>query len=204
MKEVLKRLKFVQDSELNKISDLNLTLKPQNPHSLFIGCCDSRVLPSNIVGSGPGDIFTIKNIANIIPPLNQSSENCSTIAALEYAVLELDVKNIIVCGHSNCGGCAALTATKEDLLQMPNLYKWLSFSQDALLHVENFNDPEMIEKENVIQQLRHLLSYPYVIESVEKGDINLLGIYYHLKNGKIDVYNEEKEAFLSLDEVYER
>ena len=204
MKEILKRLKISQDDNSNKLTDFEGILDSQSPHTFFVGCCDSRVLPTRILGGGPGDIFVMKNIANMVPPLNQSSQNCSTVAALEYAVLELEVKNIVVCGHSNCGGCAALNVSQDDLSLMPNLYNWLSLSQDSLLNSGDLSSAELIEKENIIQQLRHLRSYPYVIESVEKGDINLLGIYYHLGKGTIEVFDQKKEKFFLLDDIYEK
>jgi len=88
----------------------------QNPHTLFIGCSDSRVAPNLITNSMPGDLFIIRNIANIVPPFRQSSEYLSTTSAIEYAINILHVRSIVVCGHSNCGGCKALGAEKNDAI----------------------------------------------------------------------------------------
>jgi len=82
--------------------------KEQKPHTLFIGCSDSRVVPTLITHAHPGELFMVRNIANIVPPFAQSKHDFSTAAAIEYAVQILGVETIVVCGHSNCGGCAAL------------------------------------------------------------------------------------------------
>ncbi len=103
----------------------------QNPHSLFIGCSDSRVVPSLITKTLPGELFVVRNIANLVPPYRNVNEFLSTTSAIEYAVNILCVKNIVVCGHSNCGGCRALYMSDDDLKDIPHTKKWLELAEGA-------------------------------------------------------------------------
>ena len=103
----------------------------QNPHTLFIGCSDSRVVPSLITKTLPGELFVVRNIANLVPPYRNVSEFLATTSAIEYAVNILSVKNIVVCGHSNCGGCRALYMADEDLKDIPHTKKWLELAEGA-------------------------------------------------------------------------
>lgn len=101
----------------------------QKPHTLFIGCSDSRLVPSLITSTIPGELFIIRNIANIIPPYKKGNNFPATSAAIEYAVLSLEVENIIVCGHSNCGGCASLYKTEEQMKDLAHTNLWLELAR---------------------------------------------------------------------------
>ncbi|KUO69800.1 MAG: carbonic anhydrase, partial [Desulfosporosinus sp. BRH_c37] len=111
----------------------------QEPHTLFITCSDSRVVPQLITKSLPGELFVVRNIANIIPKYKESHEyvatTSATTAAIEYAVNILKVKSIIICGHSNCGGCSAIHYPDEVLEKIPATKKWLELAENVKTRV---------------------------------------------------------------------
>lgn len=175
----------------------------QNPHTLFIGCSDSRVVPTMITNTFPGEIFVIRNIANIVPVFRISNEFLATTSAIEYAVKILNVENIIICGHSNCGGCNALYLSDEELDIIPNTRKWLDLAKTAkekvLEIIPDRNDIAarewMTEQINVIEQIKHLFSYPFVKEKFQEGKLKIYGWHYIIETGEIFCYNKEKSYF---------
>lgn len=175
----------------------------QQPHTLFIACSDSRVDPNMITGTLPGELFIIRNIANLVPPYRKTSEYLATTSAIEYAVLSLGVENIIVCGHSNCGGCGACLKSAEFLAEMPHTRKWLELAhpvRDRVLQEIPEDDPEarewMMEQANVVEQLKHLIGYPYIREKVLAGQLALSGWHYIIETGEVFIYDKDVGAFL--------
>lgn len=175
----------------------------QKPHTLFITCSDSRVDPNMITGTLPGELFIIRNIANLVPPYRETSEYLATTSAIEYAVLSLGVENIIVCGHSNCGGCAACLKPAEELATMPHTRKWLELAhpvRERVLQEIPAEDPEarewMMEQANVVEQLKHLMAYPYIWQRAISGKLTLSGWHYIIETGEIFIYNKEVGEFL--------
>ena len=180
--------------------------REQNPHTLFIGCSDSRVVPSLITKTLPGELFIIRNIANIVPPWRESGEYLATTSAIEYAVIKLNVENIIICGHSNCGGCSALYLEKEELDKIPHTKKWLSLAFSAKEHVENIlldNDfaarEWLTEQANILEQMKHFLSWPFIAEKYKQGTLQLSGWHYIIETGEIFSYNKEKKFFEKIN-----
>ena len=181
--------------------------KKQSPHSLFIGCSDSRVVPHLITKTLPGELFIIRNIANVVPFYRASEEYLSTTSAVEYAVKMLNVENIIVCGHSNCGGCNALYMSEEELANTPHTKKWLELARPVREKIEK--DPELMkdavkrewvtEQLNIVEQMNHLLSYPYIRERYDKQEINILGWYYLIETGEIFNYEKDDKVFKKIE-----
>jgi carbonic anhydrase len=176
--------------------------RKQTPHSLFIGCSDSRVVPELITQTRPGELFMIRNIANIVPPYRKTEDFVATTSAIEYAVQVLNVETIVVCGHSNCGGCAALHTNPKELQHIPNVARWLQVSSEVKERVKNQTvegSPEerewLTEQINILVQMRNLLTYPYIRERYESGAINILGWYYIIETGEIFNFNDTTEAF---------
>ncbi|MFA5971227.1 MAG: carbonic anhydrase [Lentimicrobiaceae bacterium] len=176
--------------------------KEQKPHTLFIGCSDSRVVPNMITASMPGELFIVRNIANIVPPYQQSGEYLAAISAIEFAVEALEVENIVVCGHSNCGGCAALFKPAEYFDKLPHTRKWIELALPikekvlSLLPDGNAASREwMAEQLNVVEQIHHLITYPYIAEKYIKGLITISGWYYIIETGEIFNYNVDKGFF---------
>lgn len=176
--------------------------KKQKPHTLFIACSDSRVDPNLITGTLPGELFIVRNIANIVPPFRITEEYLATTSAIEYAVVELGVENIIVCGHSNCGGCAACMNMAEDDNHLPHTKKWLELLapvRERVLHEIGNKEPEaqewMMEQVNVVEQLKHLVTYPYIKEKIQSKELALSGWHYIIETGEVFIYDKETEAF---------
>lgn len=176
--------------------------KGQKPHTLFIACSDSRVDPNMITGTLPGELFIIRNIANIVPPDRDTDEYVATTSAIEYAVLLLGVENIIVCGHSNCGGCAACLNSSEQLELLPHTRKWLELIhpvRDRVLLEIMDNEPEarewMMEQTNVVEQLKHVMTYSYIQQKVAAGKLKLSGWHYIIETGEVFIYDNEVGEF---------
>jgi len=174
----------------------------QKPHTLFIGCSDSRLVPSLITSTIPGELFIIRNIANIIPPYKKGNNFPATSAAIEYAVLSLEVENIIVCGHSNCGGCASLYKTEEQMKDLAHTNLWLELARPVknrvmqMLPKATFAEREwMTEQMNVLEQINHLFTYPYILERFNNDKLSIIGWYYVIETGDIYNYDVDKGYF---------
>ena len=144
----------------------------QHPMTLFIGCSDSRLVPYLLTGAGPGELFLVRNVGAFVPPYDQSRGFHGTAAAIEYAVLTLNVRRIVVCGHSHCGAIRALYG--EVPAAALHLALWLELGREAVLPVAE-PGPEVLrrtEQRAVILQLERLLDYPMVRERVEAGKLS--------------------------------
>ncbi len=180
----------------------------QNPHTLFIGCSDSRVIPNVVTQTIPGELFVVRNIGNFVPHYTKKSETfLATSAVIEYAVLQLNVNNIVICGHSNCGGCAALYQ-EEELKHLPHTKIWLQLAEPVKKIVEEKiakkkitleERSEYTEKMNVVEQLRHLMKYPYIRKRVKEGKLNVMGWYYNIEEGEIYNYDKKKRRFIRVE-----
>lgn len=194
-------IKFMQQ-DFKEHKELFESLKnKQNPHTLFIGCSDSRVIPNLITNTGPGELFVIRNIANIVPPYRIGEDFLATTSAIEYALNSLHIKNIIVCGHSNCGGCNALYYSDEELSKIPNVKKWLMLLEPIKQDIKSIskNDTAMrswlTEKLNLVNSLQNILTYPGVEEALNHGKIELHAWYYIIETGEIYEYNFKEKTF---------
>ena len=178
----------------------------QSPDILFIGCSDSRVVPDLIMDSKPGDMFILRNIGNFVPRYKNDNDFHGSSAAIEYAVSVLNVRDIIICGHSHCGACEALykdLSTEEHLI---HVRKWLELGEKAkeitLSKIENKTDKEaiyrMTEKESIKTQLENLLTYPEILRKVKAGQLDIHGWYYKIEDGSIEYLNGETDTFEEL------
>lgn len=176
----------------------------QEPHTLFIACSDSRVMPEMITKSLPGELFVVRNIANIVPPYNNNHHGyVSTTSAIEYAVKSLKVEDIVICGHSNCGGCAAIYLPDEVLDTLPDTKKWLELAENVknrvMVHLKEDHDDYMrewlTEQINILEQIKHLLTYPYIKEKYLKKELNIYGFYYMIETGEVFIFNYENGTF---------
>ena len=203
MKRLLEGIAHFRLNDFEAHRELFTGLKSkQKPHTLFISCSDSRVDPNLITGTLPGELFIIRNIANIVPPHHYTSEHLATTSAIEYAVLALDVQNIIICGHSNCGGCAACLAPPPTD-KLPHTLKWLELAVPARERVFEEalgDDPEarewMMEQYNVVEQLKHLMTYPYIYQKALAGQIEISGWHYIIETGEVFIYDKDSKQFL--------
>lgn len=199
MKKLLKGIKDFQTKNFKKHQTLfNRLGKNQTPHTLFIGCSDSRVVPNLITGALPGELFMVRNIANLVPPYRETQEYVATTSAIEYAVQVLEVEDIVICGHSNCGGCATLFADEKKLNQTPNVKKWLELALDVKKQVETLlpqgdllSKIWLAEQINIVEQIKHLLTYPFILKKYQEKKINISGLYYIIEKGEFYSYNQE-------------
>lgn len=208
MEELFNGVKeFNTEDYLNNEALFRDLSRNQNPHTLFVGCADSRVVPSLITKTMPGDLFVVRNVANVVPYYRQANEYLATTAAIEYALNMLKVENIIVCGHSNCGGCQALWMEDEELETIPHTRHWLELSskvKDTVLRRLSSDDDEikrewMTEQLNVVQQMNHLVTYPGVKERYRRGELNIYGWYYIIGTGEVFNYSRDRMAFEKIN-----
>lgn len=179
--------------------------RSQEPHTLFIGCSDSRIVPNLITKTLPGELFVIRNIANLVPPYRTSDEFLSTTSAIEYSVKILNVSTILICGHSNCGGCNALYMDEARGAEIPHTRKWLELAKNVRSKMLKLKiaDPAvrewMTEQLNIVEQMNHLLSYPYIREKYNKGELNILGWYYIIGTGEVFNYQKNENKFVKIE-----
>lgn len=176
-----------------------LAQQGQTPQALFIGCSDSRIMPERLLGLGPGDVFMLRNIANIVPPYHQTE--IGIVSTLEFAVLNLAVPHIIVCGHTDCGGIQGLDAL-IDMSQQPALSRWLDLARPSQRDVDfamrDLTPDERhlaIVERNVVNQLGNIQSYPFIRERLQANRLNLHGWVYHLETQQISVYHPVSNEF---------
>ena len=161
-------------------------------------CSDSRVVPEQLFGLKPGDLFMLRNIANIVPPYDRSDPGIT--AVLEYAVQHLHVPHIIVCGHTDCGGIKGLDASLDATAE-PSLASWLEFARparqvvDAAARLNDWERHRAIVERNVVQQLRHLQSYPFVLAALEANRLELHCWVYYLRRRSIGHYLPGPDRF---------
>jgi carbonic anhydrase len=203
MQKLIEGIKKFRKEDFQVHKELFEELKEgQKPHTLFITCSDSRINPNMITRTAPGELFIIRNIANIVPPYRNTAEYVATTSAIEYAVLMLGVENIIVCGHSNCGGCAASLNLPAELNMLPHTKKWLELMApvrnrvcEAIFDNKLESRERMMEQGNVVEQLKHLPTYPYINQRVASGQLKLSGWYYIIETGEVFIYDNDLGEF---------
>jgi carbonic anhydrase len=173
----------------------DLVAQGQHPKTLFIGCSDSRLVPYLLTGAGPGELFIVRNVGAFVPPYDQSHGLHGTMAAVEFAVLVLEVERIIVCGHSHCGAIRA--AYDGAPAEAVALQAWLKLVDEALLPVQP--GPEMLrrtEQRAVVLQLERLMEYPMVRRRVLARELTLHGWHYVIEDGEIHVFDVQRGGFV--------
>ncbi|MFE0423643.1 carbonic anhydrase [Streptomyces sp. NPDC058953] len=171
----------------------------QSPHTLFISCSDSRVVPSLITGARPGELFELRTAGNIVPP-PADGHPTSEAATIEYAVDILGVRDIVVCGHSHCGAVGALVRG-DDLTAVPAVRDWLAHA--ARPPAPGDTDPDDPEVAHAVQQhirtqLRRLRSHPCVSRRLATGRLRLHGWYYEVHTGAVHAHRDGTDAFTAL------
>ena len=172
----------------------------QKPQALMISCSDSRVVPEIVTGSGPGDLFVTRNAGNVVPPFTDTADDGVT-SAIEYAVVGLGVKHIVVCGHTDCGAMKALLHP-EALDEMPAVAKWLGHCRcsigvfrEAHGHLPDKEAARVLAMENVAAQLAHLRTHPCVASRVAAGALTLHGWVFDIETGTLLALDGETGAF---------
>ncbi|TKG71506.1 SulP family inorganic anion transporter [Prauserella endophytica] len=178
----------------------------QQPHTLFITCADARIVPNVITTSGPGDLFTVRNVGNFVPEPGDetAADDASVGASIEYAVSVLRVREIVVCGHSSCGAMKALVGDVPD--GMPSLERWLRHGEPSRRRYATAGTvtldgqvPDLpgdrLALHNVLQQLDHLRRYPIIAEAESRGELRLTGMYFDVGNAQVHLLDADSSGF---------
>ncbi|WP_323291744.1 carbonic anhydrase [Crocosphaera sp. XPORK-15E] len=176
----------------------------QTPEILFITCSDSRIDPNLLTQTKPGELFIIRNLGNIIPP--HGTTNNSEGAAIEYAVCALDIKHIIICGHSDCGSMKGLLQLNDLTEEMPLVYAWLKHHAESTRRLlkDNYKDYDgekllrIAIEENVLTQIENIETYPVIRSKSHSNKLSLHAWVYDIELGIISAYNAQENKFVKL------
>lgn len=182
----------------------------QSPDTLFVACSDSRVVPNTFASTDPGDLFVLRNVGNLVAPCGDhglSTGDESEGAAIEYAVLNLNVKHIIICGHSECAAMRALINDRQNV-EFPNLKSWLRHGDTAVDQLESgltldstLAQHNQLSQLNVLLQIEHVKSYPPVKKKIREGSLTVHGWWFDIAKADVYAYEEEWNRFILIDEV---
>lgn len=174
----------------------------QQPEVAVVACSDSRVDPAILFQTDPGDLFVIRNVANLVPPMEQEGTYHGTSAALEFAVLGLNVKHLIVMGHAHCGGVKAMMAPDAGNADYTFLLPWVSMlaaaHQRVLATMPDAEEParaRACEQNAVLVSLQNLTTFPWVRTRVENGELKLHGWYIDIAVLELSIYDRESGKF---------
>jgi len=187
---------FEEEQELLE----SLAQHGQSPDAMFIGCSDSRVVPESLLGARPGDLFVVRVVANIVPP--HIAGQYAVGAAVEYAILHLKVKHLIVCGHTDCGGIKALDRPPA-MTAEPSIAGWLKFARPAQKKADargaaGGDRHQAVVEENVLLQLENLQTHPAVRDALAHQQIELHGWVYDLARRQIQYYDFTQHRFVTF------
>lgn len=202
MKSLQSGVKKFRDEHVAKHKELYQSLaEGQSPKCLFVTCSDSRIVPSNLTQTGPGELFMLRNPGNIIHPYKKG-EASAEAATLEFALELLELPDIIICGHAHCSAVATV-ADKVDLPDTPLLKKWLTAIapiSEALAsrYPKSLTGAQRLRAavaENIVLQMEHLLTHPVVRARVENKTLKIHGWYYEIETGEVFAFNEKTQQF---------
>ncbi len=212
MRELILGIVDFREQHLPKLAERFQALASgQSPDTLFITCADSRVVPNLLLSTDPGDLFTMRNVGNLIPPATGdgvSTGDLSEASAIEYAVSVLKVRNIVVCGHSGCGAMKAVLDS-DMVARAPNLARWLYHADSAAFRLEK-DGPldaarppyDQLSQLNVLTQLDHLATYPIVRDQVATGRLQLIGWWFDIATGDMHAWREPDRRFVLIDRAF--
>ena len=173
----------------------------QQPEVLVICCCDSRVSPETIFDAHPGELFVVRNVANLVPPFSPTGFTHGVSAALEFAIQVLKVHYVIVMGHSHCGGVRAFVEHRKRPDPGDFIDNWMSLIEPA---AKSLGEPDMtsraeylnrLERASAVATLDNLLTFPWIRSSVEQGQLHLIAAYFDVGNGELTFYDPDARAF---------
>jgi carbonic anhydrase len=184
----------------NEATYLKAVSEPQRPHALFVTCADSRIDPEMITQSGPGDLFVMRNVGNLVPAYGEMMGGVS--AVIEYAVTALKVQHVVICGHSDCGAMKGLLYP-ESVEKMPTVRSWLKNAHAALSVANSLAEPDeeqsdlmrRLTKENVLLQLQHLRTHPSVAGAMARGELTISGWVYDIGKGEVRISEDGGRVF---------
>lgn len=185
----------------------------QRPDALFVCCSDSRVAPNVFASTDPGDLFVVRNVGNLVPACDaygRSTSDRSEAAAIEFAVTSLNVRDIIICGHSECGAMHALLGGLENVT-LPNLKSWVATAQPALARCKageevdsGLSDVNRLSQLNVLEQASHFLTYPFVRDRVEAGNLSIHAWWFDIAQAEVLAFDPRSRRFAKVDHWVEQ
>jgi carbonic anhydrase len=177
----------------------------QQPNTLIISCCDSRVDPVILTNSEPGELFVVRNVANLVPPCEVGGGQHGVSAALEFGVCSLGVEHIIILGHSQCGGIRALMEEAYGAEEGGFIAQWMHIAEPARVKIKQELSHQSIELQSraceqaaILLSLENLLSFPWIATRVQSGKLQLHGWYFDLAEGELLGYDAELKALIPL------
>lgn len=180
----------------------SLAKEGQEPQTMVIACCDSRAAPETIFDCGPGELFVMRNVANLVPPYEPDGRHHATSASLEYAVQSLKVKDIVVLGHGRCGGIgAALNPAAEPLAPGDFIGQWMGLVAPAAEAVAGNTMMTASERQTALERisirysLANLRTFPYVAQRERAGELTLHGAWFDISTGELWAMNRETGDF---------
>ncbi len=205
-KFLIERYQFWKENTFKDYKDIyqQASKTRQKPIAMIITCCDSRILENTIFGGSVGDYFIHRNIANIVPSINDKSQNIQTLSAIEYALKVLKIRNLIILGHSNCGGVeySYKTLDKKNVNDFEYINQWVSCLQKSYKNIPNdFSESEKItffEQENIKQSIKNLSEYDFVNKLINENKLNVIGLWYQINSGLIK-FLDKNNSFIDLD-----
>lgn len=214
MKKLLKGIidfrKNYLEKYRNKFSKLALR---QSPDTLFVACCDSRVVPNVFASSDPGDLFVLRNIGNLIPSYHLKTQgdyqiDSSVAATIEFSLLSLDIQDIVICGHSNCGAMQSLIENDCKITCLrPSLNTWLEYAAPSYERFKKCTSKNtkltpcnLLSRINVLQQMDNLKTYPLVMERLQNNSLKIHGWWFDLATADVYHYDPKTEEFVLIDE----
>jgi carbonic anhydrase len=180
-----------------------LAASGQRPEVMVICCCDSRVSPEVIFDAHPGELFVVRNVANLVPPYSPTGFTHGVSAALEFAVQGLKVKYIVVMGHTHCGGIRAYSEHRNRLNPGDFIDNWMSLIAPAAQSLGELTDEHeflsRLERASVVATMSNLLTFPWIKSRVEEDALELIGAYFDVGTGELAVYDAAARAFAPVD-----
>ena len=172
----------------------------QSPQVMVIGCCDSRVSPEVIFDARPGELFVVRNVANLVPPYAPDGTYHGVSAALEFAIGALHVRHIVVLGHARCGGVQAFAEEAKPISEGDFIGRWMSLMapvRDRVAREGLTREAylERMEQASILNSLDNLMTFPAVRERVERGELHLHGAYFGVATGELSVFDAAGDAF---------
>jgi carbonic anhydrase len=194
---------FIRGSYAHEVSRYKtLAREGQSPTTMVIACCDSRAAPETIFDSGPGELFVLRNVANLVPPFQPDGGQHGTSAAIEFAVNALDIENIVVLGHGRCGGIRSALNPGHALAQGDFIGKWMHLLAPVTAEVATYSFMTATERETLLERLsvrnsiRNLRTFPYISEREADGRLQVHGAWFDISTGELWVMNPETGDFL--------
>ncbi len=203
LKKLLQGYKDFREKYVHGDQDImqHLHYHGQKPQAMVVACCDSRVDPALILQCEPGDLFVVRNVANIVPPYEKDEAHHGTSAALEFGICFLQVKHLILLGHSQCGGIQALlqSANQNNTMQNDFISNWVSVIKNC---ADNACDVDDCSKQALKQSYENCLTFPWVKERLANKILRIHLWFFDIKTGQIFTYKQDENSYVPLNEEY--